>query len=122
MSNNEERLRGLTFHLVPREYYEAQPPDRPYLPEPMATGREAFIHCTDGVENLAATGNRFYQADPREFVALVVDLERLTAPARYEDPGQIFPHIYGPLDREAILAVRPVPRDPDGRFQPLPNE
>ncbi len=116
MSENEERLSGITYHMVPREYYEAQPADRDYLPEPMAAGREAFIHCTDGAANVAATGNRFYTADPRDFIILVLDLDKLRSPVRYEDPGRIFPHIYGPLNRDAIIKIIPFPRDPAGRF------
>ncbi len=112
----EERLTHQTFHMVPQEYYEAQPADKAYLPEPMASGREDFIHCTDGVENLAATGNKYYARDHRPFVVLVLDLARVQAPVKYEDPNRIFPHIYGPLNREAILEVRPFPRAEDGTF------
>jgi uncharacterized protein (DUF952 family) len=107
---------GYTFHLVPREYYEAQPATEDYQPEPVKAGRENFIHCTDGAKNLAATGNRFYRADRREFVALVIDKGRVGPPVIYEDPDRIFPHIYGPLNRDAIIEVRPVPRDEQGNF------
>ncbi|HEX2914077.1 MAG TPA: DUF952 domain-containing protein, partial [Chloroflexia bacterium] len=102
MSVNSDKLSGTTFHMVPKEYYEAQPTDSDYLPEPMKAGREQFIHCTDGTENLAATGNRYYTADPREYIVLVINLAKLKAPVRYEDPNHIYPHIYGPLNRDAI--------------------
>lgn len=118
MSEKEEGLSGLTYHLVPREYYEAQPADQDYLPGPMVAGREAFIHCTDGAANLAATGNRYYTADPRQFIALVLDLSRVTSPVRYEDPNRIYPHIYGPLNREAIVEIKTLHRDEAGRFLP----
>ncbi len=116
--DDQTKLSGLTYHMVPREYYEAQDSQQDYKPEPMQAGREAFIHCTDGAENLAATGNRFYTADRREFIALLLDLAKLTSPVRYEDPNRIFPHIYGPLNREAILKIVPFPRDEQGRFLP----
>ena len=114
-----EKLTHQTFHLVPLEYYEAQPTDQPYLPAPMVEGRENFIHTTDGTDNLAATGNRFYTADPRPFIVLIIDLAKVEAPVKYEDPNRIFPHIYGPLNRDAIIAVRAVERTPDGKFLPL---
>jgi uncharacterized protein (DUF952 family) len=47
---------------------------------------------------------------------LVLDLARLQSPVKYEDPNRIFPHIYGPLNREAIQEVRPFPRATDGTF------
>lgn len=117
--NPETRQTGLTFHMVPVEYYEAQPADQDYQPEPVRAGRENFIHCTDGAQNLADTGNRFYTADTRDFIALVIDKGRVVAPVIYEDPNRIFPHIYGPLNRDAIVEIKPLPRDPDGRFLPL---
>ena len=113
-----EKLTGLTYHLVPRAYYEAQNTQEDYLPEPMQAGREAFIHCTDGAQNLADTANRHYRGDSREFIVLVLDLARLTAPARYDDPGRIYPHIYGPLNRAAIVEILDMPRQLDGFFLP----
>lgn len=111
-----ERLTGQTFHMVPREYYDAQPSDRTYQPEPMATGKEDFIHCTTGAANAVATAHRYYLNDPRPFYLLVIDLDKVEAPCRYDAPGEIYPHIYGPLNRDAILEVRNFERGPDGHF------
>ena len=109
---------GFTFHLVPREYYEAQPDDQDYRPEPMVAGRETFIHTTEGAQNLADTGNRYYTADPREYWVLVIDKSRVKSPVILEDPNRIFPHIYGPLNRDAIIEIKEVKRDAQGRFLP----
>ena len=49
-------------------------------PEPVRAGRENFIHTTEGTQNLADTGNRFYTADPRDFIVLVIDKSRVTSP------------------------------------------
>ncbi len=117
--SEETKQTGLTLHMVPLEYYEAQPAYEDYQPEPVRAGREKFIHCTDGAQNLADTGNRFYTSDPRDFVALVIDKGRVSSPVIYEDPDHIFPHIYGPLNRDAIVDIKPLPRDPGGRFLPL---
>ncbi|MDB5081827.1 MAG: hypothetical protein JWP00_3751 [Chloroflexi bacterium] len=113
---SQQRQNGYTFHLVPREYFEAQPAAEDYQPEPMRAGRENFIHTTEGAQNLADTGNRYYTADPGEFIVLVIDKGLVTAPVIYEDPNRIFPHIYGPLNRDAIFEIREVPRDENGRF------
>lgn len=113
-----EKLGGRTYHMVPREYYEAQPVEQDYQPEPMQKGLENFIHCTTGAENVAATGERFYRSDPRPFYLLIVDLDKVQAPARYDAAGKIFPHIYGPLNRDAIVEVLNFEREEDGRFIP----
>ena len=106
-----------TLHLTPREVWEAQAERKMYVPE--AFEREGFIHCTDGVANVIEAGNRYYVADARPFVCLVIDLERLTAPVKYEDAAHIFPHIYGPLNTDAVVRVRVVRRDTSGDFLTL---
>ena len=105
-----------SYHLVPREEWERADPAVDYLPSAFA--KDGFIHLTDGASELAATGNRHYRSDPRTFLALVVDLGRVQAPVRYEDPRQIYPHIYGPLNRDAIVGMVDVPRAPDGTLLP----
>lgn len=106
--------RPVTYHLTPEEVWSHQSAAEAYLPE--AYARDGFIHCTHGEANVLAVGNAFYRADPRPYVALVLDPVRLTAPVRYEDDARVYPHIYGPLNREAVAAVRRVVRAPDGGF------
>ena len=50
---------------------------------------------------------------------LTLDLGRLGAPVRVDDAGAVYPHVFGPLDRAAIVDVRPMPRDADGTFLPF---
>jgi uncharacterized protein (DUF952 family) len=103
-----------TFHLTPRELWDAQRNNAEYLPEPFE--REGFIHCTDGEENVVAVGNRYYTDDSREMVCLVIDSDAVDADIHYDDPQRIYPHIYGPLNTNAVRAVRAVERGPDGSF------
>lgn len=110
----KEPPRGQTFHLTPETVWLGQADAATYQPEPFAT--EGFIHCTDGEANLIDVANRYYRRDPRPHVVLVIDLERVTAPVRYEDPERFFPHLYGPLNREAVVAVRAIDRGDDGTF------
>jgi uncharacterized protein (DUF952 family) len=64
--------------------------------------------------------NAFYRAVPGDFVLLVIDTERLTAPLKWEAStdalAQLFPHIYGPIDYAAVVDVRAVRRGVDGEF------
>ncbi len=103
-----------TYHLVPLEAWRAADPDGPYEAASLAT--EGFIHCTDGSEAMVETANRHYRDDPRSFLVLTLDLDAVGSPWRIEDSRGIYPHIFGPIDRSAILAVVPAPRDADGRF------
>jgi glutathione S-transferase len=69
---------------------------------------EGFIHAStaDQVDEVA---DAFYRDAP-DLVLLVIDTERVGSPIRYEPvPGQAdpYPHIYGPLNLEAVVEVRP---------------
>jgi uncharacterized protein (DUF952 family) len=108
---------GVIYHLVPIDYWEAQPTDRLYTPADFA--REGFIHCTRGDEQIAVVANRYYRNDQRQWLVLVLDEQAITSEIKYElgRDGLLYPHVYGPLNREAVIEVLPMRRDPDGVFQ-----
>lgn len=110
----EQPASGLTWHLSPEAHWAAHAGKSSYTPERFA--EEGFIHCTDGDERLIEVGNRYYTADPRPFLALQVDLDAAGSPAIYEDPEQVYPHIYGELDTAAVRQVRRILRAGDGTF------
>jgi uncharacterized protein (DUF952 family) len=99
------------YHLVPRATWEKTPPG-PY--RAASLDREGFIHCSNR-EQVAWAANRFY-ASENDLLVLVIDAGRLTSPLRDEDAGwgELFPHIQGPINREAIEQVVPMSRGPDG--------
>jgi uncharacterized protein (DUF952 family) len=104
----------LTYHGTPAEYFDGLAQDEPYLPADF--GRDGFIHCTNGERRLADVLSEFYRETAGEWLVLYIDLDLVTAPVRYDDPDEVFPHIYGPLNRDAIVAVRQIGRMADGRF------
>ena len=109
-----EKNGHVTFHLAPAEHWAAQQSNALYLPERF--DEDGFIHCTDSIDEVIAVGNRYYQADARPYLLLDIDCSAVSAPIVYEDGGQIFPHIYGALETNAVRNVREVEREPDGRF------
>ncbi len=108
------REAGITYHLSPAEVWQRQQNQTAYLPE--AYEKDGFIHCTDGLDNLLAVGNMFYTSDPRDFCVLVLKVNAITSGIRYEDPERIYPHIYGPLNTNAVTGYLRVSRAPDGKF------
>lgn len=44
-------------------------------------------------------------SDHRPYLAVVIDLDRVSSPVQYEDERRIYPHIHGPLPAEAVLGV-----------------
>jgi len=108
----------LTYHGVPREEYD--PRASSYLPA--AYSQDGFIHTTRLLSRVADVANKHYGSDPRPYLLLTIDLERVGVPWRYDAPGDDYPHIYGALDRAAVIDVRPMPRAADGTFLPLNPE
>jgi uncharacterized protein (DUF952 family) len=110
----------IVYHMVSRVRWEAQSPKRAYSADTLAT--EGFIHCTAEPEVLLRVANRFYQQIDGEWLVLALDTEKLTEELRWEvADGHRFPHVYGPINREAVMAVLSFPRKPDGEFTAPPS-
>ena len=81
---------------------------------------EGFIHCSLP-EQVLATANRFFRGVP-EIMLLWIDPSKLQTELRWEpSDGQVFPHIYGPLNLNAIQFASDFPAERDGSFQKLPK-
>ncbi len=80
-------------------------------------GTEGFIHCSTP-EQVVGTANLLFRGQ-QDLVLLVIDGEKVTAPTRYEDAGngQSFPHVYGPINLEAVVGVRDFASEADGLFR-----
>jgi uncharacterized protein (DUF952 family) len=104
----------LIYHIVARADW-GRAAGGPYRADSLAA--EGFIHCSNG-DQVARVADLFY-ADGKDLLVLCVDAGRLGCPVRDEDPGtgERFPHVYGPIEREAVVEVRELRRGPDGRWR-----
>jgi uncharacterized protein (DUF952 family) len=122
-SSHKRVAAAVTLHLVPEEVWLAQQEESHYQPDGFAG--EGFIHCTHGHDFVIEVGNRYYRDDPRRYLVLELDLERVAAAVVYEDDERRFPHIYGYLERRAVRRICHVERAADGTFiaigQPAPD-
>ena len=76
-----------------------------------------FIHASTAGQ-VAWVANSFY-AGVTDLVLLVIDARQLGSSLRYDPvPGwdEPFPHIYGPLKPDAVVAAVPLEPGPDGVF------
>lgn len=100
--------------------WQTWPQNTPYLPEAYAD--DGFIHCTAGDALMIKVANTFYRSVPGTFVALVVETGLLTSRLEWEAPSPgdalapSFPHIYGPINLDAIVDVKTMVRDATGTF------
>jgi uncharacterized protein (DUF952 family) len=77
---------------------------------------EGFIHCSR-LEQVIAVANRYYPGRT-DLLLLWIDPLKLTADLRWEDSaGEIYPHIYGRLNLDAVSKVHPFQPDEDGVFR-----
>ncbi len=86
----------------------------PYRADSLAT--EGFIHCSYA-DQVARSANRFY-AQAEELLLLTIDPTLLTSPLREEPSadGESFPHIYGAINRAAVVNIQPLQRDSHDRW------
>lgn len=117
-SDPGEPSSSVTYHLVAAETWDALPAGADY--EPVTFAADGFVHCTDGVAGLRATGDRYYRDDPRPYLVASIDLARLADVWRYDDEERRFPHVYRPIPRDAVVRVVPAPRAVDGTFLTFP--
>jgi uncharacterized protein (DUF952 family) len=78
---------------------------------------EGFIHASTAAQ-VALVANAFYRGAP-DLLLLVIDPGRVAPEIRYEFvPGQAepYPHIYGPLNLDAVVETQPFAPAPDGQF------
>ena len=70
-----------------------------------------FIHCSQA-EQVAGVHQRFYTDVSEPLLLLTIETDRLSAPWQLDEvTGQPlpFPHVYGPLNLDAVVAVEPYP-------------
>jgi uncharacterized protein (DUF952 family) len=105
----------MLYHIVPAEEFRAQLERAAYRPANLA--HDGFIHCALGASVLSVA-NDYYSCVSGQLLLLEIDPERLASETRYEAPAPIagagfshlgsaseFPHIYGPIETEAITRV-----------------
>jgi uncharacterized protein (DUF952 family) len=83
---------------------------------------EGFIHCSTPEQVIGVANERFHGRT--DLVLLCIDPANLDAPLVCEDcyeSGQEFPHIYGPLNLNAVAGVVDFPPNIVGNFA-LPDE
>ena len=76
--------------------------------------RDGFIHLS-ARHQVAGTLAKYF-AGQRDLVLLAVDPDRLGAGLRWEKSrgGELFPHLYGPLDLDHVIRIEALMLQEDG--------
>ena len=108
------------MHITTRDEWEQAQATGEYSVDSLKN--EGFIHCSTP-QQVLGPANALYHGR-HGLILLLIDPDRVGARIVYEDcyqSGQAFPHIYGPLNADAVVQVVDFPPNDDGTFA-LPAE
>ncbi len=113
----------MILHLLSRKsWIEAQEVGQLIAP---SVAIEGFAHCSTE-HQMVDVANKYYRGT-RDMVLLNIDPDKLTSPLKFEPPAHLdgspalphepfFPHIYGPINLDAVSEVIDFPCNEEGRF------
>jgi uncharacterized protein (DUF952 family) len=106
----------MIFHITTQATWQTAGKEGSYQADSLKT--EGFIHASTRSQVLS-TANRFYRGQSG-LLLLIIDDQRLHARVNYENLEggcEQFPHIYGPLNLDAVVKAVPFKPQPDGTFK-----
>jgi len=95
---------GRIYHFINKEGLSKYLNERELILPSLAS--EGFIHCST-LEQVLDVAN-FLAPYDEEMQLLEIEEAKVKPEVRFEDAmqnGRLFPHIYGPLNRDAIVAI-----------------
>jgi uncharacterized protein (DUF952 family) len=107
---------AIIFHITNAEAWAKAKTGGVYAPDAFAA--EGFIHCSTQDQVIPVANIRF--RGQTGLVLLSIDTNKVTAPIVYENlesGQQMFPHIYGELNVDAVVDVAPFETGVDGYFE-----
>lgn len=104
------------YHITTATEWEGAQREGAYAADSLPT--EGFIHCSTRAQVLGVANTRF--RGHSGLVLLEIDVAQVQPEIRYEnlEGGEaLFPHIYGPLGVDAVVAVHRFESGADGLFR-----
>lgn len=98
----------MIYHVTQQTNWLKAKADGAYIAPSLTT--EGFIHASSK-QQVAGVLHRYYQNETG-LILLHIDETKLTSPLKYElspSVNQQFPHIYGPINLEAVVDTQPIP-------------
>ena len=103
------------LHITTRDAWEQALSAGAYTTPTLAS--EGFIHCSEPRQVARVANERF--RGRQGLILLEIDPARVGAVVKHENTeggAELFPHIYGPLNLDAVTRVVPFEPDADGGF------
>ena len=99
----------MIYHIVAKAYWETFAEKELYFPADYE--QEGFIHCSKR-EQVKGSVLKHFQGI-KELLLLHLDESKITSKL-IEEPsrsGKLFPHIYGGLNKDAVVKIEVIDRD-----------
>ena len=116
----------MIFHITTRKDWEAAQTKGEYIAGSL--GAEGFIHCST-LAQVLPVAEKYYKGQGG-LVLLIIEPTLLSSELKWEPPsggtpagvteGDQFPHVYGPINLNAVVNVVDFVFDSNGTFQ-IPN-
>ena len=113
----------MIYHITYRKAWSEALQRGEYRAESLET--EGFIHCSTRAQILPVV-EKFYKGQGT-LLLLLIDPSRLASELRWEPPsgaspppgvpqGEMFPHVHGPINPDAVVKVFDLEANTDGRY------
>lgn len=109
-------MEQIIYHIVIKSEFINQIKNNEYLP--VRFEMDGFIHCTGDEKTLLSVANDYFLNSNEEILILRLKLDKIKSEVLFEAPAPIkgsgtshllanslFPHIYGPLNLDAIMDI-----------------
>lgn len=114
----------MIYHITSRRAWQEAQQRGEYRTDSLES--EGFIHCSTQTQVLPVA-EKYYKGQ-QDNLLLVIDPSLLTSELRWEPPsggasppgvpdGELFPHIYGPINLDAVVKVYDLESNPDGSYK-----
>ena len=104
---------NIILHITQREQWKQAKLVQVYRGDTLDS--EGFIHCSTPLQVIKVANNFF--PGQQGLILLCIDPDKVQAEIRYEgSEGDLFPHVYGPLNVDAVFKVLDFESDEDGLF------
>lgn len=105
----------MIYHITTPAAWKKGQDDGRYVPE--AFEQDGFIHCSK-MDQIVGVGQRYY-ASQTGLLILGINPDKLTSKLVFENligGEELFPHIYGPLNLEAVESTAEFVQSAEGAF------
>jgi uncharacterized protein (DUF952 family) len=113
----------MIYHITSRKAWEDAQSNGEYRADSLTT--EGFIHCST-FEQVLPVAHLYYKGQ-RGLIVLEIEPSLLSPDLKWEPPsggnpppgvpvGEMFPHVFGPINVNAVIRTLDLQSNPDGTF------